>query len=54
MELTYQHLDMTTMNVDDVIATILVDETAQADDVDEHDCGDDHDGNGEHHEDDDY
>jgi len=51
-DLTYQQLGMTTMNVDDVIA-ILVDKTAQADDVDGHDWGDDHDGDGEH-DDDDY
>jgi len=36
------------MNVDNVIATTLVDETAQADDIDAHDCYDDHDGNGEY------
>ena len=33
------------MNVDNVIVTTLVDETAEADDVDDHDWGDDHDGN---------
>jgi len=52
LELAYQQLGMTTMNVDNVIATTLFDETAQADDVDGHDWGDDHDGNCEH--DDDY
>ena len=39
---------MTTMNVDNVIVTTLVDETAEADDVDGHDWGDDHDENGDH------
>ena len=47
LELAYQWLRITTMDVDNVIATILVDETTQADDVDGHDWGDDHDGNGE-------
>jgi len=32
------------MNVDDVIATTLVDETARANDVDRHNWGDDRDG----------
>ena len=39
---------MTTMNVDNVIATTLVDEIVQADDINGHDWGDDRDGNSEH------
>ena len=41
LELAYKQLGMTTMNVDNVIATILVDETAEADDVNGHDWADD-------------
>ena len=52
LELAYQQYGMTTMNVDNVITTILVGETAQANDVDGHDWGDDHNVDGEH--DDDY
>ena len=48
LELAYQQFGMTNMNVDNVIVGTLVDETAEADDVDEHDWGDDDDGNGEH------
>ena len=48
LELAYQQLGITTTNVDNVIATTLLDETVPADDVDGHDLGDDHDGNGEH------
>jgi len=43
LELAYQQLGMTTMNVDNVIVTTLVDETAEAYDIDGHDWGDDHD-----------
>jgi len=48
LERAYQQLGMTTMNLDNVIATTLINETTQAEDVDGHDWGDDHDGNGEH------
>jgi len=44
LEFAYQQLGMTTMNMENVIVTTLVDEIVEADDVDGHDWGDDHDG----------